>query len=83
MKLERARTELLCEPVALDEADAVLAGDRAAEAECQLEERLRELRGELELTLVVTGEQERRVEVAVAGVAPRASGDSETAAHLE
>ena len=83
MKLERARAELLREPVALDEADAVLAGDRAAEAECQLEERLRELRGELELTIVVAGEQERRVQVAVAGVAPRASGDPETAADLE
>ena len=53
VQLERARPELPLEPVALDVTDAVLAGDRPAEPQRDLEQRLRQLGCELELTLVV------------------------------
>ena len=70
MQLERAGAELLAEPVPLDEADAVLARDRSAEPEGEFEERFGNPRRERELFFFVAREQERRVEVAVAGVTP-------------
>ncbi|OLE01506.1 MAG: hypothetical protein AUG91_01165 [Actinobacteria bacterium 13_1_20CM_4_69_9] len=55
MQLERARPELPLEPIAFDEADAVLARDRPAEPQRELEQRLGQLRCERELALVVSG----------------------------
>ena len=50
VQLERTRAELLRKPVPLHEADAVLARDRSAEPQRELEERFRELRRERELS---------------------------------
>ena len=76
VQLEDARAELPFEPVALDEADTVLARDRSTERKRELEERCRQLRRECELPLVARSKQERRMQVAVAGVSPRAGRDS-------
>src|SRR5919109_129372 len=83
MHLIRARAELPREPVPLDETDTVFARDRSAKAQSELEQLLRDARCERELVLVVGGEQERGVEVAVSCVSPRASGQSKPPADLE
>src|SRR5687767_2309520 len=83
MELERAGPQLAGEPVPLDEADAVLAGDRPAEPERELEQLLGHARRQRELSLVLDVEQEGRVEVAVARVAPGAARQAEPATDLE
>src|SRR5262249_61881275 len=58
-------------------------GARPAEAQRDLDQRSRELRREGELALVVAGEQERGVQVAVAGVAPRRRGNADALTRFE
>ena len=65
------RAELVLELAALQPADAVLAADRAAEAQRELEQLVARVVGALLLVEVVGREEERRVDVAVACVAER------------
>src|SRR2546430_1314167 len=83
VQLEGAGPELPLEPVALDEPDPVLAGDRSAEAQRQFEQGVGELWRERELSLVVGREEEGRVQVAIAGVAPRACRHTQPFPDLE
>jgi hypothetical protein len=72
VQADRRRRPLLGQPAVLEHADAVLAADRAAERDGHREELAgRRLRA-LGLAGVARVEQERRVQVAVAGVAPGA-----------
>ncbi len=61
-------TQLEPEPRHLDRADAVLAGDRAAEREPQPDDVVERLPRPLEAVGVVVREDDRRVQVAVAGM---------------
>ena len=77
------RSELVLELAALQPADAVLAGDRAAEAQRELEQLVARVVGALFLVEVLRREEERRVDVAVAGVTERERGDVVPLADLE
>ena len=65
------RAELVLELAALQPADAVLAGDRAAEPQRELEQLVTRVVGALLLVEVLRREEERGVDVAVAGVTER------------
>ena len=71
---DRRRAPLALEPASLDEPEPVLAGDAAAEPHREVEQLLRRSLGAAALRLVARIDQERGVEVAVAGVAPAAGG---------
>src|SRR5215472_17877965 len=60
--------ELYAHGIELLDADAVLAGDGAAESHAQLEDLDAEMLGALPLAFLVGVEEDERVEVAVAGV---------------
>src|SRR5512134_3978984 len=66
--LELRAGELRAHLVDLLDADAVLAGDRAADLDALLEHLAGELLGAMQLVRVVRVEQDQRVQVAVAGV---------------
>src|SRR5204863_4343043 len=69
VQVVRVRTELVLELAALQPADAVLAGHRAAEPERELEQLVARRVGPRLLPGLVGSEEERRVDVAVSGVA--------------
>src|SRR4051794_13645814 len=71
VQVERARAPLARELAALQDAEAVFPADRAAELYGQVEEILDREQRSLELLGLLGIDEERRVEVAVAGVAER------------
>ena len=71
MKVERRRGPLACQLSALRDAEPVLAGHRAAQADGQREQVLGGSPGSVDLLGARPVHQERGVEVAVAGVSPR------------
>src|SRR5207247_10889155 len=75
--------EVFDEPVPLHDADAVLTGNRSTKSQGELEEPFGKFWRECELCFVVPGEQEHRVEVAVACVSPRTRRDAEPPSDLE
>src|SRR5205085_175769 len=83
VQLRALRAELFAQPLRLHRADAVLAGDRASEAQREREQLFGCARRELRVVLAVAGEQERRVQVSVARVSPRRRRQAETRADRE
>src|SRR6185437_279042 len=74
--------ELVCEPVALEYADAVLAGHGAATGECGAADLLGNRDGVIAGGLAAVAEYEYRVEVAVACVADGGDADIRAARDL-
>src|SRR5438093_11818489 len=72
MQLERSWRPLTRELPSLDPADAVLARDRSSQSRGELEQVLGGAVRSLQLAAVVGGDEEGRVQVRVAGVAPAA-----------
>ena len=83
VEVERRGLPLAGQLAALDPADAVLAADRATERHRQREQLLRRGLRALSACASPRLDQERRVEVAVPGVAPAAGLETVAAADLD
>ena len=83
MQVVGLRSELMLELPALQPADPVLAADRAAELQSELEQLVARRIGAALLVGLVGREEERRVDVAVAGVAEGKPGDVVATRDLE